>query len=124
MFTQKEFNLRQRTWLELLKDYDMSILYHPGKANVVAGDLSRMTMGSVSHVEEGMKDLVKDVHRLAKLGVRLEYSPNGAFMVHNNSASSLVLEVKSNQHLDPLLMELKKLVLRKVNELFSRGVVC
>nr|XP_025884614.1 uncharacterized protein LOC112940594 [Solanum lycopersicum] len=87
----------------------MSILYHPGKANVVAGDLSRMTMGSVSHVEEGMKDLVKDVHRLAKLGVRLEYSPNGAFMVHNNSASSLVLEVKSNQHLDPLLMELKKL---------------
>ncbi|WMV54289.1 hypothetical protein MTR67_047674 [Solanum verrucosum] len=32
--SQKELNLRQRKWLQLLKDYDMSILYHPGKANV------------------------------------------------------------------------------------------
>lgn len=34
VFTQKELNLRQRRWLELLKDYDMSILYHSCKANV------------------------------------------------------------------------------------------
>ncbi|KAL0556761.1 hypothetical protein IC582_005277 [Cucumis melo] len=33
-FTQKELNMRQRRWLELLKDYDCEILYHPGKANV------------------------------------------------------------------------------------------
>ncbi|KAH0706733.1 hypothetical protein KY289_011809 [Solanum tuberosum] len=39
----KERNLRQRRWLELLKDYDMNILYHPGKANVVADALSRLT---------------------------------------------------------------------------------
>ena len=31
VFTQKELNLRQRRWLELLKDYDMSVLYHPSK---------------------------------------------------------------------------------------------
>ena len=36
VFTQKELNLRHMRWLELLKDYDMSIIYHPGKANVVA----------------------------------------------------------------------------------------
>ena len=36
VFNQKELNLRQRRWLEFLKDYDMSVLYHPGKANVVA----------------------------------------------------------------------------------------
>ena len=42
VFTQKELNLRQRRWLELLKDYDLSILYHPGKANVVADALSRL----------------------------------------------------------------------------------
>ena len=42
----------------------MSILYHPDKANVVADDLIRMTMGSVSHLEEGKKDIVKDDHRL------------------------------------------------------------
>ncbi|KAL4010566.1 hypothetical protein IC575_030067 [Cucumis melo] len=34
-FTQKELNMRQRRWLELVKDYDCEILYHPGKANVV-----------------------------------------------------------------------------------------
>jgi hypothetical protein len=40
-FTQKDLNLRQRRWLELIKDYDLDIQYHPGKANVVADTLSR-----------------------------------------------------------------------------------
>ena len=57
VFTQRELNLRQRRWLELLKDYDMSVLYHPGKDNVVAYALSRVSMGSVSHVVEGKKEL-------------------------------------------------------------------
>ena len=50
VFTQKELNLRQKRWLTLSKDYDMSVLYHPSKDNVVADCLSRMTMRSVSHV--------------------------------------------------------------------------
>ena len=41
LFTQFELNMRQRRWLELLKDYDFSIEYHPGKANVVNDTLSR-----------------------------------------------------------------------------------
>ena len=41
IFTQKDLNLRQRRWLELIKDYDLEIHYHPGKANLVADTLSR-----------------------------------------------------------------------------------
>ena len=41
IFTQKELNMRQRRWLELIKDYDLSVQYHPGKANVVEDALSR-----------------------------------------------------------------------------------
>ena len=56
VFTQKELNIRQRRWLEFLKDYDMSVHYHPGKANVVADALSRLSKGSLAHIEEQRKD--------------------------------------------------------------------
>src|ERR1700733_323156 len=48
IFTQKDLNLRQRRWIEYLEDYDFSLLYHPGKADVVADALSRKSMGSVA----------------------------------------------------------------------------
>jgi hypothetical protein len=41
IFTQSELNMRQRRWLELIKDYEMEIHYHPSKANMVADALSR-----------------------------------------------------------------------------------
>ena len=52
----------------------MSVLYHPGKDNVVVDALSLITIGSVSHIDDAKKDLVKDVHRLARLVERLEDS--------------------------------------------------
>ncbi|XP_056695508.1 uncharacterized protein [Spinacia oleracea] len=47
IFTQKDLNMRQRRWLELIKDYDLDIQYHGGKANVVADALSRKTSHSL-----------------------------------------------------------------------------
>ena len=44
LLTQKELNLRQQRWLQLFKDYDCIIYYHPGKANVVVDALSRKAM--------------------------------------------------------------------------------
>jgi hypothetical protein len=46
IFTQKDLNLRQRRWLELIKDYDLDIQYHPGKENVVADALSRKSQAN------------------------------------------------------------------------------
>ena len=54
----------------------MNVHYHPGKANVVANALSMRSMGSTSHVEDE-KELVKDIHRLSRLGGRLVDSTSG-----------------------------------------------
>ena len=84
-FTQREFNLRQRRWFELWKDYDINVHYHPCKGNSVADDLSRMSMGSIANVEDRKKELVKDVHRLVRLGVRLVDSTSEGVSVQPSS---------------------------------------
>jgi len=60
LFDQKELNMRQRRWMEYLKDYDFELLYHPGKANVVANALSRKK----SHVSSMM---IKELELIEKL---------------------------------------------------------
>ncbi|KAL8091678.1 hypothetical protein AgCh_034078 [Apium graveolens] len=60
IFTQKELNMRQRRWLELIKDNDCEILYHPGKANVVADALSRKErLKMIMTSEELIRDFEK-----------------------------------------------------------------
>ncbi|WMV29711.1 hypothetical protein MTR67_023096, partial [Solanum verrucosum] len=121
VFTQNDLNLLQRRWLKLLKDYDMSVIYHPDKANVVVDALSRLSMGSVEHVEDDREKLSRDVHRLAQLGVQLIDSANGSVMVHKGSESSFVTDVKAKQCLDPTLVELKETVLIKSIDAFYKG---
>ncbi|KAI3821409.1 hypothetical protein L1987_08976 [Smallanthus sonchifolius] len=62
-FEQKELNMRQRRWLELLKDYDCEIMYHPRKANVVADALSRKDVPAPIRVKACQMVVTSDVMR-------------------------------------------------------------
>ena len=60
-------------------DYDMNFHYHLGKTNVVANALIRMSMESTTHIEDRKMELVKDIHTLTRLGVRLVDSTSAVF---------------------------------------------
>ena len=99
----------------------MSVHYYPGQANVLAYALSILSMGSVAHVEEERKELAKDVHRLARLGVRLMSISDGGVTVQNGAESSLVVEVLEKKDSDLILLELKGAVHQQRIEAFSKG---
>jgi ribonuclease HI len=64
IFTQNDLNMRQRRWLELIKDYDLRINYHPGKANVVADALSRKKYCNASFVRRMQPELRREIEYL------------------------------------------------------------
>ena len=78
-FTQKELNMRQRRWLELIKDYDCSINYHPGKVNVVADALSRKSSDFSATLLTTQKDIIKDLERM---GIEIVMGDSQVFMAN------------------------------------------
>jgi hypothetical protein len=72
IFTQADLNIRQRRWLELIKDYDLEVHYHPGKANVVADALSHKAHGSCLSGEAFNETLCWEMRKL-----NLEIIPQG-----------------------------------------------
>ena len=102
IFTQKELKLRQRRWLELIKDYDMKLHYHPGKANVVADALSRKSYVNTL-VSGGMpKELAEDLREL-----RLEIVPRG-FVAALEVQSTLLEKIREAQKDDKEIAEIKE----------------
>jgi hypothetical protein len=64
IFTQNDLNLRQHRWLELIKDYDLGINYHLGKANVVADALSHKKYSSATFAERMQPELRREIKYL------------------------------------------------------------
>jgi hypothetical protein len=73
IFTQADLNMRQRRWLEMIKDYDLEVHYHPGKANVVADALSRKAHYHCLSVEIFCETLCYQIRKL-----NLEIIPQGS----------------------------------------------
>jgi hypothetical protein len=68
IFTQTDLNLRQRRWLELIKDYDLEVHYHLGKANIVADSLSRKSYANGVRGSPVSKELCTEF-KLLNLGI-------------------------------------------------------
>ncbi|KAL0543549.1 hypothetical protein IC582_018647 [Cucumis melo] len=100
-FTQKELNMRQRRWLELVKDYDCEILYHPGKANVVADALSRKVSHSAALITR-QAPLHRDLER-AEIAVSVgAVTMQLAQLTVQPTLRQRIIDAQSN---DPYLVE-------------------
>ena len=92
-FTQKELTMRQRRWLELIKDYDCSINYHAGKANVVADALSRKSSGFSTALLTTQKEIIKDLERM---GIEIVMGDSQVFMASLTIQPTLIEKIKSS----------------------------
>jgi hypothetical protein len=105
IFTQKDLNMRQRRWLELIKDYDWSLQYHPGKANVVADALSHKAYVNCLSTEELPEDLCRGLRDLS-----LDVVPEGfvASLVVQPTLMDKIREAqKGNKELEKIREDLK-----------------
>nr|GFB92104.1 retrotransposon protein, putative, Ty3-gypsy subclass [Tanacetum cinerariifolium] len=89
IFTQRELNMRQRRWLELLKDYDANIQYHPGKANVVADALSKKS-GMIA----GIKVEEEIIHNLERLDIELYVRGQHGYWASLRVEPNLISQIK------------------------------
>ncbi|EOX94130.1 DNA/RNA polymerases superfamily protein [Theobroma cacao] len=121
IFQQRDLNLRQRRWMELLKDYDCTILYHPGKANVVADVLSRKSMGSLAHISIGRRSLVREIHSLGDIGVRLEVAETNALLAHFRVRPILMDKIKEAQSKDEFVIKALEDPQGRKGKMFTKG---
>ncbi|XP_070011280.1 uncharacterized protein [Nicotiana sylvestris] len=106
LFKKKDLNLLPQRWLELLKDYNITNLYHPGKANMVANELSHWaeSLGSLAYLSAAERPLALDVQALAGQRVRLDILEPSRVLACVVSRSSLYDCIREHQYDDPHLL--------------------
>ncbi|WRX26840.1 Reverse transcriptase domain - like 10 [Theobroma cacao] len=118
---KRDLNLRQCRWMELLKDYDCTILYHPGKANVVADALSQKSMGSLAHISIDRRSLVREIHSLGDIGVRLEVVETNALLAHFRVRPILMDRIKVAQSEDEFVTKALEDPQGRKGKMFTKG---
>ncbi|XP_070015244.1 uncharacterized protein [Nicotiana sylvestris] len=114
LFNQMDLNLRHRRWLEMLKDYDITILYHPSKADMVVDSLSRKaeSLGSLAFISVEERPLALDNQSFANRLVRLDILEPSRVLTCVIAQSSLLEQIKARQFNDPHLMVLRETILQ------------
>ena len=108
--------MRQRRWLELIKDYELIIEYHLGKANVVADALSWKSSATLAYIRTAYVPLLIDMKALR---INLDYDDSGALLASFVVRPSLLDQIRVNQMQDEkLVKEVQKIMNREVNENF------
>jgi hypothetical protein len=113
IFTQSNLNLRQRRWLVLIKDYDLGINYHPGKANVVADSLGQRSHVSQLVVNSMPFELSKEFD---KLNLRIIANTEAMEM---EVGTSLLQEIRRGQLEDEKVQEIKRNITEEESPGFS-----
>ena len=91
LFSQKDLNMRQRRWIELIKNYDCTIEYHTGRANVVADALSRKPSSSLAQLKAEYLIMLVE---LRSMGVSLETAESGTLVAAFHVRPVLVDKVR------------------------------
>jgi hypothetical protein len=106
-------NLRQRRWLEFIKDYNLGINNHPGKANVVANALSHRSHVSQLVVDNMPFELCEEFD---KLNLRIVANMEGTKM---EVGSNLLQEIRKGQVEDEKVQEIKRNIKEEKSHVFS-----
>jgi hypothetical protein len=102
--TQKELNLRQRRWMELIKDYECTIDYRRGKANKVADALSRKSKTMLNYVKVTRLPLLLELRHMRS---DLNVDEHGALIANMKIRPMLYDKIKEAQHKDEKLQQVK-----------------
>ena len=108
--------MQQRQLFELLKDYDCTIEYHPGKANVVANALSRKTSSSIAHLQVNH---MEDFLALRGLNVELQLGQESALIATLHIRPVLRQRIQENQRKDQHLVNIQNQIQQGVETSFS-----